>query len=432
MQCYGADFYVHKGASGSNNGTSWADAWNEMSQINFSSVACGDTIWIAGGDYSTPLTAAKNCSSGSPLTINRVLSSDSTPVSSPGWSSAFASQVVIANWSGSAGIRLNGINNVVIDGRDGDPSKGTPYGILVQCSMTSCDGIDDGASNNNYTIQNVEVYGPACVLSQSCSGNGASGINLPYGGSGFTYKNVYVHQWGEALRAANWSNVIIENSFIGPTHNDNIQHEDILFSYDMSNFTFRNNKVWSSPNDGMFFYGNETNTRMYGNMIYHSGGALITFFSGFTHNVYLYNNVFENDGTFGDYQPGWLYFEGTMTGDIANNVWENVTQSGACPICNYNAYTSGFPSGETGSFSYKASGQFVNESSGNPTVADFHLTSVGASTFGKGKTLGAPYNVDPDGNTRGAGGWDVGAYQYGGTSSSQGPSAPSALTGTVK
>ena len=57
-----------------------------MNQINFSSVACGDTIWVAGGNYSTTLTAAKNCSSGSPLTINRVLASDSTPAAAAGWS----------------------------------------------------------------------------------------------------------------------------------------------------------------------------------------------------------------------------------------------------------------------------------------------------------------------------------------------------------
>ena len=110
----------------------------------------------------------------------------------------FASQVVIQDWSGFAGIRLNGINNVLIDGRAGNPLNGTTYGILLHCaSMTSCDGIDDGATNNSYTIQNVEVYGPPCVPAQSCTDNGASGINLPYGGSGFTYHNVYVHQWGD-------------------------------------------------------------------------------------------------------------------------------------------------------------------------------------------------------------------------------------------
>lgn len=438
MQCYGADFYVHKGASGSNNGTSWSDAWNEMDQINFSSVACGDTIWVAGGNYSTTLTPAKNCSSGSPLTINRVLSSDSTPVSSPGWSSAFASQVVIAS-SGSTGIRLNGINNVVIDGRAGDPSKGTPYGILVHCTITSCDGIDDGAGNSNYTIQNVEVYGPTCVMSQSCTGSGASGVNLPYGGTGFTYNNVYVHQWGEAFRAANWVNVTIQRSFIGPTHNDSAQHEDIIYDNGgMRGLTFRWNHVWSSPNDGIFFdNGGQNGIYIYGNVEYHSGGALITFPGRGTNpqNVYIYNNVFENDGTFGDYQPGWIYFEGPVSGAMENNVFENVYLNGAPPSAtDYNAYNNcGDKDSGAHSFCYTSGTLFAAVNTSNPLLSDWHLTSAGASTFGKGTTLGAPYNVDPDGNTRGANGaWDVGAYQYGGASSPQTPSAPSGLTGTVK
>ena len=442
MHCYGANFYVHKGASGSNNGSSWSDAWNEMNQINFSSVACGDTIWIAGGNYSTTLTAAKNCSSGSPLTINRVLASDSTAAASPGWSSAFASQVVIASPSGSTGIRLNGINNVVIDGRAGNPSKGTAYGILVQCTVTSCDGIDDGASNNNYTIQNVEVYGPSCVMSQSCSGNGASGVNLPYGGTGFTYNNVYVHQWGEAFRAANWVNVTIQKSFIADLHNDNIQHEDIVYDNGspgqaVQNFVLRYNHIWASPNDGIFFdNGSQNGVYIYGNVVYHSGGALITFpgRGANPQNVFIYNNVFENDGTFGDYQPGWIYFEGPVSGSMENNVFENVYINGAPPSAtDYNAYNScGNKDSGAHSFCYTSGTQFVAVNTSNPVLSDWHLTSAGATTFGKGTILGAPYDVDPDGNNRGANGaWDVGAYQYGGTSS-QAPGAPNGLTGTAK
>jgi hypothetical protein len=57
---------------------------------------------------------------------------------------------------------------------------------------------------------------------------------------------------------------------------------------------------------------------------------------------------------------------------------------------------------------------FVNEAPGNPVAADFHLTALGGATFQGGTTLAAPYNVDPDGQPRGAGGhWSIGAYQFG-------------------
>src|SRR5260370_39116610 len=90
------NWYVLKGAAGSNNVTSWTNAWNEMNQINFSAVACGDTIWLAGGTYTTQLAINKTCISGSPLAIYRVLSTDLVPTAAAGWNSSFDSQVVMS------------------------------------------------------------------------------------------------------------------------------------------------------------------------------------------------------------------------------------------------------------------------------------------------------------------------------------------------
>jgi len=52
----------------------------------------------------------------------------------------------------------------------------------------------------------------------------------------------------------------------------------------------------------------------------------------------------------------------------------------------------------------------------NPFVGytrfDYHL-APGSPAIHAGVTLGAPYNVDVDGNLRGAGSaWDIGAYEY--------------------
>lgn len=47
----GASYYVESTAtSGSNAGTSWANAWTNMSSINWPSLSAGDTVFIAGGD----------------------------------------------------------------------------------------------------------------------------------------------------------------------------------------------------------------------------------------------------------------------------------------------------------------------------------------------------------------------------------------------
>jgi hypothetical protein len=77
--------------------------------------------------------------------------------------------------------------------------------------------------------------------------------------------------------------------------------------------------------------------------------------------------MFENDGTFGDYQPGRPGFSGMASNhEIANILYLQALGSNA---------------------------MFVSEAPSNPIVADFHVTAAGAATFGIGK--GLPYLTIP-------------------------------------
>jgi|SRR5579859_1629043 len=441
VEAFGANYYVRHGATGTNNGSNWTNAWNEMSQINFSTLACGDTVWIAGGSYSSGLKGNKSCTAGNVLTFNRVQSSDSVAVAAAGWSASYDSLVTLPS------IDIPGPSAyITISGR-------VPYGMQVLIPGSSGDGIDGGEGTGSGTSQPIdhitwsyiEVYGPACVSSGNCSGGGVVGVNImPYcqtaNRTNLLFDHMSIHRTGEAFRGCGWSDSTIQYSLIYDTNNDGVQHEDILYSNPpYQNVTWRYNKIFMSPNDGIFFeYGTgAVNWAFYGNVVYHSGGELIVFKTGSNYGpVYIYNNVFENDGTFGDYQPGWLDFTGPMVGgEVANNVFENITTVSTPPSANHNAYTvSGSSDGGTGSFYYSpgtlgASTMFVNESPSNPLAADFHLTATGATTFAKGKTLASPYNQDADGKTRGAdGNWYIGAYQYGGAT----PPPPTNLNGVVK
>lgn len=444
-QCFGANFYVRKGATGSNDGSSWTNAWNEMNQIKFSAVGCGDTIWIAGGTYNTPLSGSRTCSAGSVLTINRVQSSDSAAVAAPGWNASFDSLVVLPH------IDIPGpASYITISGR-------IPYGIQVLIPGTSGDGIDGGEGSGSGTAQPIdhitwsyiEVYGPSCVTSGNCSNGGVIGVNImPYCSSAnrtnMLFDHMSVHRTGEAFRGCGWASSTIQYSLIYDTNNDGQQHEDILYSNPpYQNVTWRYNKIFLSPNDGLFFeYGGAVNFAFYGNVVYHSGGWLISFKTGGTYGpVYIYNNTFENDGKFGDYSPAFLGFTTMAGGEVANNVFENVTVTAGSskpPNANHNAYSiSGASDGGTGSFTYNvgtlgASAMFVNESPSNPIAADFHLTAAGAKEFANGKALAAPYDVDPDGKSRSAGGgWTIGAYSAGGTAPGGTPGVPTNLTGVV-
>ncbi len=446
------NWYVQKGATGANTGTSWTNAWNELSQINFSSVNCGDTVWLAGGTYTTSLSINKTCSAGAVLNINRVLSTDAVPVASPGWNSSFDSQVIISDNE----IFLNGGAYYTVNGRIGTP-VGNNFGISVRCTSSGgCEGIGpvQAGALSHITISYVELFGPACITANgsgpgNCSGS-VDGFNIAPSSNpidSLLLDHMWIHRWSETIRENKWSNAIIQYCYIGEIRQASSggEHEDIVYSYPSTNQTWRYNHIYSSPNDGMFheFSTGAVNEAYYGNVIYHSGAAIISWKSGSTFGpVTLINNTFENDGTFGDVQPGNINWAGSFVAGsvVENNIYENISNGGNGPqgTVDYNAYSTGIGQ-DSGAHSFTyvpgtlgLSVMFVNESPSNPVAADFLLTALGATTFQGGKALSAPYDKDPDGNTRGADGhWYLGAYQYVG-SQSQGPQPPTGLVATAQ
>jgi hypothetical protein len=87
-----ANWYVRP-SGGSGSGTSWTAAWNDFDSINWSSVAAGDTIWVAGGSYGD-LTPAKSGNSGAWINIRRARSDSTACTGAAGWSSGYDSTVV--------------------------------------------------------------------------------------------------------------------------------------------------------------------------------------------------------------------------------------------------------------------------------------------------------------------------------------------------
>src|ERR1700729_1940348 len=126
---FSANYYVLKGATGTNAGTSWTNAWNELSQINWSSVACGDTVWLGGGTYTTSTTIAKSCTSSNQLTFQTVLSSDFTPTNAAGYTSAVLNQAVVSNES----IDIDSGAYINLFGRKGTPGNSSSFGLSMQC-----------------------------------------------------------------------------------------------------------------------------------------------------------------------------------------------------------------------------------------------------------------------------------------------------------
>lgn len=427
-----ANWYVWKSAGGSNDGSNWTNAWNEMSSVNFSSVSCGDTIWLGGGTYTTQLSVAKSCTSGSMLTIESVLATDSVPTSATGYTTAVLNQVILSNNSISFG---GAASYVTISGRQGTV-LGDNFGISIQFTSPGYGIILSGSSTaSNLTFSYIEVYGPACAASGTCTST-ADGLAVHNGNAAsITVDHCWLHQWAEIINNFSVNGFILQYSQLDTDNTTSAEHADLAYVTGGSNYTFRYNRFHTSAADGILFEsgGSYSNMDWYGNSWFHDGGSLIDFKSGSTcSNVHLYNNVFQYDGYL-SYQS-FLYFQSDLTGTSAveDNVFDGVTWDvGAIPTQDYNAFSTSVGQQDTGShsFTYVSGGQFVNApDSSNPNAADFHLTSSGASTFQPGISLSSPYNQDPDGNTRGANGyWYVGAYQYQTSGGSTPPATPAGL-----
>jgi hypothetical protein len=108
---HAASLYVDSAVSIAGNGTSWSSAWTRLSDIDWSSVNAGDTIYISGGlsgqVYYEPLSVGASGHLGSPITI--------TKGSDPGHDGV----VTIDGQNSEAnGITISEKNNIVIRGLD--------------------------------------------------------------------------------------------------------------------------------------------------------------------------------------------------------------------------------------------------------------------------------------------------------------------------
>jgi hypothetical protein len=437
---FATNWYVWKSATGSNNGTNWTNAWEELSSINFSSVACGDTIWIGGGvTYTTNLTISKTCTSSTVLTIQSVLSTDSVPTSAPGYVSSILNQVLVSNGF----VTLAGGANYTISGRAGNAGTGVPYGIQFSYTSSGIQAFLKGGSISNVTLAYLEIIGPSCVPAQTCTGitwGVTTDGNSSHTDTNMLIDHVWLHRFAETLRLYESTGLTVQYCYIGEDYTEpqdgSVDHADLVYESDpVSNLTMRYNHFYTSENDGVWWDNNAvTNLYFYDNIVYHSGGWLMGWPRVPSNNgpVYVYNNIFENDGTFGDYSPAFIGFDTSGSSfasgsGFVNNIYYQVAANGGTggfPLSQfqYNAFDSASSPGScTGCFTFtdgsplNSFNAWVNMSSSNPIAADFHLTAAGATLFaGKGENLGAPYNVDMDGNTRPAtGAWALGPYENG-------------------
>jgi hypothetical protein len=439
-----ANWYVQPAALGSNNGTSWSNAWSATS-INWSNVHPGDTVWLAGGSYSG-LTVGASGTSSSPITINRVTSSDSVPVASPGWSSSFDSQVVFSEDGGNI-IELGNVSFVTVDGHRWSPPKlPTTYGILIKVPFNTNPSSSDRGVNMgaNCTVRNIEIAGPGynqtlietdgIIFSSGCLVSGCKIHDLDTANKSWIGM---ANTTMEYTTIYNISSSIVSNPGVGP-------HPDAYYSSGQStNLVFRYCVMACVVSEAFFFdMGGQTGTKFYGNVFFQGDTVpagcdaieVKTALSGVSWGTFfLYNN------TFVDWSKNAAVLDGagstiSASSVVQNNLFVNCgdafdNANGPAIITQYNGFVPGNNTHGTNAsvstvipfVSYKATTKENLPTGYDPTpyVSGFAITP-GSWPIGKGSDLGPPYDVDMNGNSIGS---NLGALAVSGSSPAT-PPAP--------
>ena len=149
-------WYVDKNASGSNNGTSWTNAWTSFSAITQSALIGGDFVWVKPGTYDERVTFSKSGTTGSRInyvgygTKPKVLGFNGTNMNyisvvnfectNPS-SSYFYPGIYLLSSSGWL-IENNYAHNTSVEGIDLHNTEGTGKNI-IRCNRVAETGISE-------------------------------------------------------------------------------------------------------------------------------------------------------------------------------------------------------------------------------------------------------------------------------------------------
>lgn len=430
LQTWAASHYIRAGATGANNGSSWADAWTEFP--SGTTYIRGDEYYVAVGTYTTQsnfstvpsgTTTIKVCKA----TIAIVGSCSTAHGSDTGWSDTYAAQALFTNSGVNPFFSPGTSGYFIFDGVTGTGTDTASYGFYLT------------PSGGGGSYQVVTFHGPSNVVTHmaiTCPGAAFDVEQLGFynaGNAGSVLSFVYADQCQVSAMILG-TGPIIEYSYF-KTHWSSGSHHGVHVEANISPI-FRNN-VLADCGGGPCFEpnsGNLTNGAFYNNVFIGCttpNGVLKGTSADSIIDTVMYNNTVVNCAGPILYQNN----EGLGAGSgntVVNNLFYNsspqlINEGGAGTIAHsYNSlydHTAGNPPAETG----------IQIGSGNPFVnsagGDFHLAVTADKAIDLGFSLSQPYNLDADGLSRPQGSaWDIGAYEFDQGGAGQSPDPPTGGT----
>lgn len=180
--------YVRQGATGSNNGTDWTNAWTDINLI--SGIVSGDIIYIAAGTYIGTYTASANG-----WTIQRATISEHG--TSTEWNNNYDGIVNINSATGTNVFTLTNYYGITING-----IERTKFIIYGDNNRRPKNGIISILNSKNITIQNITIHGMA-----------DAGIKFRYATGGVKILNSEIYKCGDGNSEDTDALIIWEDSW---------------------------------------------------------------------------------------------------------------------------------------------------------------------------------------------------------------------------
>lgn len=434
----GPKFFIRQGATGSGSGSDWANAFTTFPHP----LQRGATYWVAAGAYGEQTFDAVVSGSLAIYVIAATAASHGTDV---GWSDGYAgvvtfdhANVFTDHW------RFNGQTY------PGDWQAGgtTGYGIVI--SNTPGTGGDEVLRLDNGALggaavgcNDVEFRAVHLLGKGRDSGEGdrlVYSVGASTNGVRFYYCGFSDNGSAQFLLRGDNSNWVLDHCLGTRNTSTVFSHGEFMSLTNMTGLTMSNNAlidlegsgiiaaVNGGAIDGVDFYNNlVTHTdayRAHTGRVVHDGDAITYGLAGLidvaqnggsedatANNVRAYHNTAAN------VEGHWCGFHVESTGNSGNDARNNLFYYFEAPG-DYEVPGYGSRTGVTG-FNVNTDNEFhlvYNE--GNPEP-EFSSSFVDASALNfrlvdhtvPGSILGAPYNLDQDGNVRRN--WDKGAFEGG-------------------
>ena len=333
---FATNYYVDKNASGNNNGTSWTNAWQSFSAINWGSIQPGDIVYISGGTDSTTYneTLEPACS-GTASNYVTIIAGKYSP--SP---SGHSGKVIIdGNNHANYGIAF-------YDQGGNKPSYLIVKGLETRnVSMGAYANFDN--SHNCIVLDSLGLYGFA-----------DGGVRFETGEVG--YQNAdslfiqncriispdYIDGESDGIQLKGVSHIFIDHNYIRIPNQQPTAHVDALQGYlcnggIITNNVFINDSVYSPEGGGIpIIYGAEGSLPViiYNNFCYMGGvwysggnwaGTLMT--RWYDHNpmppTYIINNTVVSNGP--RVRGIWLEYSTASTTVLVNNITAQYSAAGS-------------------------------------------------------------------------------------------------------